>query len=62
MYKTVVYFEDLQDNRYAYHPGDTFPRKGIEVSAERLAELSSVRNKRGIVLIKEEKAKRKKTE
>lgn len=51
MYKTVMYFEDLQDNNYPYHPGDTFPRKGMEVSAERLAELSTVKNRRGIVLI-----------
>ena len=51
MYKTVVYFEDLQDNRYAYNPGDTFPRNGFEVSKERLEELSTNKNRRGVALI-----------
>lgn len=60
MYKTVMYFEDLQDNNYTYLPGDEFPRKGMEVSAERLAELSTVKNRRGIVLI--EKVEEKKPE
>ena len=60
MYKTLVYFEDLQDNNYPYHPGDEFPRKGMEVSEERLKELSSQANRRGIVLIEEvKKAPRK---
>ena len=52
-YKVVKYFTDLQDNGYAYSAGDTFPREGFEVSAERLAELSSDKNKRGIALIEE---------
>ena len=55
MYKTVTYFEDLQDNNYPYHPGDEFPRKGMEVSEERFKELSSPANRRGIVLIEEVK-------
>ena len=54
MYKTLVYFEDLQDNNHAYHEGDVFPREGMEVSKERLKELSSTKNLRGIVLIKDD--------
>ena len=51
MYKAVVYFTDLQDDRYAYNPGDVFPREGLKVSGERLAELSSNNNKRGYPVI-----------
>ena len=53
MYKVIKHFTDLQDNRYAYHEGDTFPREGLKVSAERLAELSSDKNKRKTPLIEE---------
>ena len=55
-YKVVEHFTDLQDNGHAYSEGDTFPRKGFSVSDERLAELASANNKRGMVLI--EKAKK----
>ena len=51
MYRVVEYFTDLQDNGHAYNVGDIFPREGVEVSAERLEELSSVNNKRGKALI-----------
>lgn len=51
MYKALVYFTDLQDNDHKYHPGDAFPRAGLEVSAKRLEELSSKNNKRGIPVI-----------
>ena len=60
MYKVIKYFTDLQDNNYAYYVGDTFPHNGVEVGAERIAELSSDKNRRGIPLIEEiaEKPKR----
>ena len=38
MYKVLHFFTDLQDNRHAYHVGDTFPREGIDVSADRIDE------------------------
>ncbi|MDU5688629.1 MAG: Rho termination factor N-terminal domain-containing protein [Kluyvera cryocrescens] len=41
MYKVIEYFTDLQDANYEYNVGDTFPRKGLNVSDERLAELST---------------------
>lgn len=53
MYRVKKQFTDLQDNRYAYHEGDIFPREGLEVSAERLAELAGTKNRRGISLIEE---------
>ena len=55
MYRVIKYFTDLQDEHYAYHAGDTFPREGLEVSEERLAELSSDKNLRGFPLIEEVK-------
>ena len=64
-YKVVKYFTDANDNHHAYKTGDTFPRKGVEVSAERIEELATDKNKRGIPLIeavKEKPAKAEKTE
>lgn len=62
MHKVVTYFEDLKDNNHRYNVGDVYPRKGLKVSKERIAELSSTNNKRGIVLIvKAETSKGKKT-
>ena len=55
MYKVIKYFTDLQDNDYPYKEGDIFPRSGVEVSEERLAELSGSNNKRKEPLIKLEK-------
>ena len=61
-YKVVKLFTDLQDNNYAYHVGDSFPREGLTVTAERLDELSSNENKQGVPLIEkvfeEEKPKK----
>jgi hypothetical protein len=51
IYKVIKNFADLQDNNHVYFAGDEFPRKGVEVSDERIAELASVSNKRREVLI-----------
>lgn len=64
MYKVIVGFADLQDpceghEGYPYQPGDVFPRKGMEVSDERIAELASASNKRGVVLIEKVAEKKK---
>ena len=53
MYKVLRYFTDLQDNNYPYKAGDAFPRKGLDVTAERLKELSTAKNKRGVPVIEE---------
>ncbi|WP_274954988.1 hypothetical protein [Anaerostipes butyraticus] len=55
MYKVIKYFTDLQDKEHPYHPGDTFPCDGVQVSAERLKELSGKDNKQGTPLIEEVK-------
>ena len=60
MYKALEAFVDLQDANRVYHPGDIYPRAGLKVSAERLAELSSANNRRGrpvIVFIDDYKPK-----
>ena len=51
MYKVIKFFTDLQDNDHPYDVGEPFPREGMEVSKERLAELSGSDNKRGEPLI-----------
>lgn len=50
-YKVIVAFEDIQDNRYPYSVGDTYPRKGLIVTAERCKELATRENRRRQPLI-----------
>ena len=61
MYKVIKSFTDLQDNNYAYYVGDTFPHNGVEVGAERIAELSGDKNRLGVPLIEEITEKPKRT-
>ena len=61
MYRVIKYFTDLQDNNYAYYVGDAFPHNGVEVGAERIAELSSDKNRLGVPLIEEVAEKPKRT-
>ncbi len=71
MYKVIKKFHDLQDATktksgmiyHEYNVGDEFPRKGMEVSEERLNELAGDGNKQGVPLIElvEEKAAAEKT-
>ena len=61
MYRVVHKFYDLKDNNYAYYVGDTFPHNGVEVGAERIAELSSDKNLQGVPLIEEVVEKPKRT-
>ena len=51
MYRVVKFFRDLQDNNHAYHVGEQFPHDGMEVSNDRLAELSTEANRRHKPLI-----------
>lgn len=51
MYRVIVPFTDLQDNNHKYQLGMEYPRAGLEVSKERIEELSTKKNRRGIVLI-----------
>lgn len=61
MYKVIKHFTDLQDKDHPYNVGDTFPRKGLNVSAERLAELAGSNNKQGVPLIEEIQPEKKAT-
>lgn len=54
MYKVVKLFHDLKDNCHEYKVGDIFPRDGLKVTDERIAELSGCDNKQGVPLIAEE--------
>lgn len=51
MYKVIKFFTDLHDNSYAYNEGDTYPREGVKVTDERIAELSGSNNLQGEPLI-----------
>lgn len=55
MYKVIKHFTDLHDKDYPYNPGDIFPREGVQVSEDRLKELSGKENRQGVPLIKEVK-------
>lgn len=69
MYKVIKDFFDLQDAKETkngpiyteYKVGDTYPRKGLKPSAERIAELAGSDNKQHTPLIEkiEEKAEKK---
>lgn len=64
-YKAITYFKDSQDTFHAYHPGDEYPREGLQVSEKRLEELATDKNRRGtpvIEAIPEKKAPKAKTE
>lgn len=52
MYRTIIAFNDLQDNERSYRVGETFPRPGLRVSKARLEELSTNNNRMGYPLIK----------
>ena len=60
MYTVIAYFEDLQDNSFAYNVGDKYPRNGIETTDERIKELATAQNRRKIPLIKKVEEKPKK--
>lgn len=51
-YEVIRYFTDAQDNEYAYHEGDIYPREGHTVSDVRIKDLLSGNNFQQIPLIK----------
>lgn len=63
MYKVIYKFADKLDKNYVYEIGDVYPREGIDVADERIAELVSNKNAIGQPLIElivsEEKPKAK---
>lgn len=52
MYEVIHFFTDLQDDEYPYNVGDLFPHDGLEVSEDRLKELSGSQNLQRKPLIK----------
>ena len=60
-YQVIKYFVDLQDNNFEYKAGDIFPRSGLVVSEERLAELAGSENRQGVPLIRLSEPKKKRT-
>ena len=51
MYRVIKYFTDLQDNNHEYNVGDVFPHNKKKVSASRIKELSTDKNRQGVPLI-----------
>lgn len=60
MYRVIKAFTDLQAS-HVYSVGDTFPHNGVEVDAERIAELASDKNRMCATLIEEVAEKPKRT-
>lgn len=52
-YTVIRDFTDLQDNNFKYRVGDEFPRPGAKVSDERIDELSTTKNRKGLPMIQE---------
>lgn len=61
MYRVINRFFDLQDNNHVYSVGDIFPHDGVEVDAERIAELKSDKNRLCVPLIEEIAEKQNRT-
>lgn len=51
MFVVLSRFADLQDNNRIYEAGDDYPRPGLDVTPERLAELAGSDNRTGKPLI-----------
>ena len=51
MYQVIKYFTDLQDNDHEYNVGDIYPHNKKKVSASRIKELSTDKNRQGVPLI-----------
>jgi hypothetical protein len=53
MYRVIEKFADLKDYNHIYEVGDIYPREGMLPLPERVAELSSNRNRLRTPLIEE---------
>ena len=53
-YVAAVKFCDLQDGKRRYMAGEKYPRPGLTVTDERLAELAGSDNRAGYPLIKKD--------
>lgn len=50
-YKALTRFADLNDGNRIYEAGETYPRPGLDVTPERIAELAGSDNRMGYPLI-----------
>ncbi|PCF60908.1 Rho termination factor N-terminal domain-containing protein [Staphylococcus delphini] len=53
LYEVVERFKDGQDNKYLYEVGSLYPRPNYKPSEERIKELETTGNRRGVVAIVE---------
>ena len=56
IYKVIEKFKDLKDNDHIYEVNDIYPRKDFkceDIRQKRIQELTTKKNKRGKILIKE---------
>ena len=51
MYRVIKHFTDLQDKNHEYNVGDIYPHNNRKVSASRIKELSTDKNRQGVPLI-----------
>lgn len=51
MYRVIKFFTDLQDNNHEYNVGDVYPHNKKKVSASRIKELSTHKNRQGVPII-----------
>lgn len=61
MYEVLIDFADLQDEKYIYHEGDKYPRKGYTPEKARIKELCGSDNAFGKPIIAVMKEKKKGT-
>lgn len=59
MYRVIKSFADLEDSNHIYRIGDTYPRKGLDPTDERIEFLLSPRNLLGTPVIEQVKRARK---
>ena len=52
IYRALIRFCDRQDDMFMYEAGETYPRPGLDVTPERIAELAGSDNRMGYPLIK----------
>ena len=62
MFTVVSSFVDLKDKNHIYRTGDKYPRPGVKIDPDRVAELMGEDNGLKRSLIKEVKTKRKKAD
>lgn len=51
IYRALIRFCDRQDDMFMYEAGETYPRPGLDVTPERIAELAGSDNRMGYPLI-----------